>query len=157
MSSPRSSRVIALGLALAAIAPATAAASQDLRSPDASDPFTAPAASVDLRSPDASDPFTAPAARVDLRSPDASDPFTAPAASVDLRAPDSRDVAERHSAGKAPTTMVVRMPQRTHATGGTDWSDVGMGAGGAFAVLALSAGGAVLVQRRRHVRTATTA
>jgi hypothetical protein len=48
------------------------------------------------------------------------------------------------------------MPQRTHASGGTDWSDVGLGAGGALIVLALSTGGAV-VQRRRHVRTPATA
>jgi hypothetical protein len=47
--------------------------------------------------------------------------------------------------------MVVRMPQRTHATGGTDWGDVGLGASGAVILFALSTGGAVAVQRRRHV------
>ena len=117
MCSPRSSRAAALGLVLAALAPATAAAGQD------------------------------------LRSPDARDPFTPTKARVDLRAPDSRDLAQGRSAADAPSVMVVRMPQRTHATGGTDWSDVGLGASGALVMLALSAGGAVAVQRRRHVRS----
>jgi hypothetical protein len=115
MCSPRSSRAAALGLVLAALAPATAVAGQD------------------------------------LRSPDARDPFTAPAARADLRAPDSRDAAEGRSAADAPSVMVVRMPQRTHATGGTDWGDVGLGASGAVILFALSTGGAVAVQRRRHV------
>jgi hypothetical protein len=115
MCSPRSSRAAALGLVLAALAPATAVAGQD------------------------------------LRSPDARDPFTAPADRADLRAPDSRDAAEGRSAADAPSVMVVRMPQRTHATGGTDWGDVGLGASGAVILFALSTGGAVAVQRRRHV------
>ena len=56
MCSPRSTHAIALGLVLAALAPATALASNDLRSPDARDPFVAPAATTaDLRSPDARD------------------------------------------------------------------------------------------------------
>jgi hypothetical protein len=56
MRSPRSTRTVALGLVLAALAPATAVASGDLRSPDARDPFVAPAAATtDLRSPDARD------------------------------------------------------------------------------------------------------
>jgi hypothetical protein len=118
MCSPRSSRAAALGLVVAALAPATAAAQSQ-----------------------------------DLRSPDARDPFTAPAARVDLRAPDSRDAAEGRSAADAPSVMVVRMPQRTHASGGTDWGDVGLGASGAVILFALSTGGAVAVQRRRHLRS----
>jgi hypothetical protein len=56
MCSPRSTQAIALGLVLAALAPASALASGDLRSPDARDPFVAPAtATPDLRSPDARD------------------------------------------------------------------------------------------------------
>jgi hypothetical protein len=93
----------------------------------------------------------------DLRSPDARDPFTSPATRVDLRAPDSRDAAEGRSAADAPSVMVVRMPQRSHAGGGTDWGDVGLGASGALIVLALSTGGAVAVRRRRHVGSAATA
>jgi hypothetical protein len=48
------------------------------------------------------------------------------------------------------------MPPRTHATGGTDWSDVGLGAGGALVMFALSTGGALAVQRRRYVRVKRT-
>jgi hypothetical protein len=118
MCSPRSSRAAALGLVLAALAPATAAAQPQ-----------------------------------DLRSPDAREPFTAPVASTDLRAPDSRDAAEGRSAADAPSVMVVRMPQRSHAGGGMDWADVGVGASGALIVLALTAGGIVAVERRRHVRS----
>jgi hypothetical protein len=56
MCSPRSTQAIALGLVLAALAPPTALARSDLRSPDARDPFLAPAATTpDLRSPDARD------------------------------------------------------------------------------------------------------
>jgi hypothetical protein len=115
---PRSSRATALGLVLAALAPATAFADQDLRSPDAREPFTAPAARVDLRSPD------------------------------------TRDAAAGRSAARSPSVVVVRMPQRTHGPGRTDWSDVGLGAGGALIMFALSTGGALAVQRRRHVRAA---
>jgi hypothetical protein len=97
MCSPRSSRAAALGLVLAALAPATAVAGQDLRSPD------------------------------------------------------TRDAAEGRSAANAPSVMVVRMPSSTHAGAGTDWGDVVLGASGALIVLALSAGGVIAVQRRRHV------
>jgi hypothetical protein len=121
MCSPRSSRAAALGLVLAALAPATAFANQD------------------------------------LRSPDASVPFTAPAARVDLRAPDTRDAAAGRSAAHSPSVVVVRMPQRTHGTGRTDWSDVGLGAGGALVMFALSTAGALAVQRGRRVRAKRTA
>ena len=120
MCSPRSSRAAALGLVLAALVPATAMAGQDLRSPDASDPFTAPTARVDFRSPDA------------------------------------RDAAAGRSAAHSPSVVFVRMPQRTHGTGRTDWNDVGLGAGGALIIFALSTGGALAVQRRRHVRAKRT-
>jgi hypothetical protein len=138
MCSPRSSRAAALGLVLAALAPATAFANQDLRSPDASDQSTATTAQSQYLW-------------------GALEPPAAATAPVDRRAPDTRDVAERHSAGKAPSPMVVRKPQRSHATDGTDWGDVGLGASGALIVLTLSAGGAVAVQRRRHGRSSRTA
>jgi hypothetical protein len=134
MFSPRSSRAAALGLVLAALAPATAFADQDLRSPDARD-------------------LAAPA-RTDLRSPDTYDLATP--VRVDLRAPDSRDAADGRSAPKSPSVVVVRMPQRTHGPGTTDWSDVGLGAGGALVIFALSTGGALAVHRRRHVRAKRT-
>jgi hypothetical protein len=137
MCSPRSSRAAALGLALAALAPATAFANQDLRSPDARDAVTPASAQSQYLWGALEPPATA----------------TAP---IDRRAPDSRDAAEGRSAADAPSVMVVRMPQRTHATGGTDWSDVGLGASGAVILFALSAGGAVAVHRRRQVGSTHT-
>jgi len=134
MSSPRSSRAAALGLVIAALAPATAFAGQDLRSPDARD-------------------LSAPA-RTDLRSPDTRDLATP--ARVDLRAPDTRDAAVGRGASESPSVMVVKMPAASHSGGGLDWGDAGLGASGALIVLALTAGGAVAVQRRRHVRSGRT-
>jgi hypothetical protein len=121
MRSPRSTHAIALGLVLAALAPATAIASGDLRSPDARDPFVTPAA-----------------------------------ATPDLRSPDARDAATGRSAAGSPSVLVVRVPQHRSAAGGMDWGDAFIGAGGAVAVLALTAGGALAVQRRRHVAAART-
>jgi hypothetical protein len=48
------------------------------------------------------------------------------------------------------------MPQHQSAGGGIDWGDAVIGAGGAVAVLALTAGGALALQRRRHVTSART-
>jgi len=121
MRSPRSTHAIALGLVLAALAPATAIAGEDLRSPDARDPFVTPAA-----------------------------------ATPDLRSPDARDAAAGRSAAGSPSVLVVRVPQHRSAAGGMDWGDAVIGAGGAVAVLALTAGGALAVQRRRHVVSART-
>ena len=121
MRSPRSTRAVALGLVLAALAPATAIAGEDLRSPDARDPFVTPAA-----------------------------------ATPDLRSPDARDAAAGRSAAGSPSVLVVRVPQHRSAAGGMDWGDAGIGAGGAVLVLALTAGGTLAVQRRRHVTSATT-
>ena len=93
----------------------------------------------------------------DLRSPDARDPFVAPAAATpDLRSPDARDAAAGRSAAGSPSVLVVRVPQQQSAGGGLDWGDAGIGAGGAVAVLALAAGGTLVVQRRRHVTSART-
>jgi hypothetical protein len=117
MRSPRSTHTVAVGLALAALAPATALASDDLRSPDARDAATA-----------------------------------STAASVDLRTPDAHDAADGRSAAGSPSVLVVRMSQPSASAGsGIDWGDMAVGAGGAVLVLALTAGGTLAVQRRRHV------
>ena len=93
----------------------------------------------------------------DLRSPDARDPFVTPAATTpDLRTPDARDAAAGRSAAGSPSVLVVRVPQHRSAAGGMDWGDAFIGAGGAVAVLALTAGGALVLQRRRHVTSART-
>ena len=117
MFQPRSSRAAALGLVLAALAPATAMAGQDLRSPDARDAATSAAPSVDLRSPDA------------------------------------RDAAEGRSAADAPSVMVVRIPQPSHAGGGMDWGDAGIGAGAVVGLMLLALGsGLAIVHRRQGAR-----
>jgi hypothetical protein len=122
MCSPRSTHAIALGLVVAALAPATALARGDLRSPDARDPFVARAAIT-----------------------------------RDLRSPDARDAAAGRSAAGSPSVLVVRVPQhRSAGDGGIDWGDASIGAGAALAVLALTAGGALVLQRRRHVTSART-
>jgi hypothetical protein len=122
MCSPRSTHAIALGLVLAALAPATALASNDLRSPDARDPFVAPAT-----------------------------------ATPDLRSPDARDAAAGRSAAGSPSVLVVTVPQHRSTSGGMDWGDAGIGAGGAVAVLVLTGGAALALQRRRHATSARTA
>jgi hypothetical protein len=136
MCSPRSTHAIALGLVLAALAPATALASSDLRSPDARDAATASTAQSRYLW-------------------GALEPSTA-AAPVDLRTPDASDAAAGRSAAGSPSVIVVRMPQHQSAGGGMDWGDAGIGAGGAIAVLALTAGGTLALQRRRHVTSART-
>ena len=134
MFQPRSSCAAALGLVIAALGPATAIAGQDLRSPDARDVATP--------------------ARTDLRSPDTRDLATP--ARIDLRAPDTRDAAAGRGASESPSVMVVKLPAASHSGGGIDWGDASIGASGALIVLALTAGGTVAVQRRRHVRADRT-
>ncbi|MGZ6673262.1 MAG: hypothetical protein ACXVFM_13010 [Solirubrobacteraceae bacterium] len=121
MCSPRSTHAVALGLVLAALAPATALAGNELRSPDARDPFVAPATTT-----------------------------------PDLRSPDARDAAAGRSAAGSPSVLVVKIPQHRTAGAGMDWGDAVIGAGGAVAVLALTAGGTLALQRRRHVASART-
>jgi hypothetical protein len=121
MCAPRSTQAIALGLVLAALAPATALASNDLRSPDARDPFVAPAT-----------------------------------AAADLRSPDARDAAAGRSAAGSPSVLVVRIPQHRSAPDGMDWGDAVIGAGGAVAVLVLTGGATLALQRRRHATSART-
>lgn len=121
MCAPRSTQAIALSLVLAALAPATALASNDLRSPDARDPFVAPAT-----------------------------------AAADLRSPDARDAAAGRSAAGSPSVLVVRIPQHRSAPDGMDWGDAVIGAGGAVAVLVLTGGATLALQRRRHATSART-
>jgi hypothetical protein len=83
--------------------------------------------------------LVAPAARasghIDLRSPD--NRYGTTRQAVDLRSPDVRDLS--HAAA----------PDRPSASG-TDWADVGIGAGTAV-VLLVGLGGAVVSLRRRDV------
>jgi hypothetical protein len=137
MCSPRSTHAIALGLVLAALAPGTALASNDLRSPDARDAATASTAQSRYLW-------------------GALEPSTSAAAPVDLRTPDSRDAAAGRSAAGSPSVLVVRVPQHRSAAGGMDWGDAVIGAGGAVAVLVLSGGATLVLRRRRHASSAPT-
>ena len=130
-------RVVLVSAATAALAvPATAAAQQDLRSPDARDAATSavPQPAQDLRSPDGRDAATLPARPQQLRPVQ------------DLRSPDAVDGARGvpPSAPVASPVTVIRS-----AGGGFDWGDAGIGAGGALAVVLLGAGGVLLAGQRR--------
>jgi hypothetical protein len=84
------------------------------------------------------------AAGQDLRSPDARDAAAATPTPVDLSSPDARDVTR-------PRTIVpVRVV--TVADDGFGWNDVAIGAGGAFGLTLLLAGGVSLAARRRAGR-----
>jgi hypothetical protein len=137
MCAPRSTQAIALGLVLAALAPATALASNDLRSPDARDAATASTAQ----------------SRYLWGALESSTPAAEP---VDLRTPDSRDAAAGRSAAGSPSVLVVRIPQHRSAPDGMDWGDAVIGAGGAVAVLVLTGGATLALQRRRHATSART-
>ena len=102
---------------------------------------------------------TAAAVPADLRSPDTRDAArTTEAASSaprqDLRSPDARD----HTAGRgtfnAPDVTVVKMSEPAPTAGGFDWADAGIGAGGILGLVLVGAGGALVISRRTHDRSA---
>ena len=107
--------------------------------------------------------FAAPvagAAPADLRSPDARDAArTAEAATggprQDLRSPDARDLAAGRGTFSAPEVMVVKVSEPSSPpSGGLDWADAGIGAGGMLGLVLVGAGGALLIARRTHDRPA---
>jgi hypothetical protein len=117
----------ALGLAVAAIAAPTAAAQQDLRSPDARDAALS-------QEPRAGNPWQ------DLRSP-----------VQDLRSADTRDHAAGRGTFNAPEVVVVKVPQPSPAAdGGIEWGDAGIGAAVLFGLLALGGSAAIAHRRRDH-------
>ena len=120
--------VLASAVAAALAVPATAAAQQDLRSPDARDAGM-PAPLQDLRSPDTRESAYPPRPQ-DLRSPDAVD--------------SARGVVPSAPA-VSPVTLVRSAPV------GFDWGDAGIGAGGALAVILLGTGGVLIAGRRRGI------
>jgi hypothetical protein len=114
-----------LGLAVAAVAAPTAAAQQDLRSPDATD---------------AANAALAQRARQHQRH--------------DLRTPDARDAAQGHGTFTAPRVTVVKVTQPSPAAAqGLDWGDVGIGSGATLAVVLLGLGGSLIVTHRRRGTT----
>jgi hypothetical protein len=137
---------VALAAGLLVVLPATgAAAGGDLRSPDARDA----AAAVDR----------SPLHAIDLRSPDARDASNVARATshlTDLRSPDARDAANGATStgpyvdaisSLSREALAVTPPTQTST--GTDWGDVGIGAGSVTAVLLIGLGGMVLVTRHR--------
>jgi hypothetical protein len=83
----------------------------------------------------------------DLRSPDAR---PAPAAIQDLRSPDARDAADTRATFSAPEVAVVKATEPSPASGGLDWADVGIGAGGMLALTLLASGATLAIIRRRQ-------
>jgi hypothetical protein len=129
MNPHRFTRPAALGLIVAALAAPTAAAQQDLRSPDARD-----------------------AARTSSSAGTTSTPRQ------DLRAPDTRDYADGRGTFNAPEVTVVKLAQPTPAAdGGIDWGDVGIGAGSVLGLTLLALGGTfAVVHRRQAARSMAT-
>jgi hypothetical protein len=98
-------------------------------------------------------------ARQDLRSPDAQDAASNAAArpaqpSQDLRSPDARDAAD---ASRVPEVTVVKVDESAPSSGGIDWGDAGIGAGGLLGLTLVSLGGMLVVKRRRSHGAVTTA
>jgi hypothetical protein len=69
----------------------------------------------------------------------------------DLRSADTRDYAEGRGTYNAPEVVVVDAPQPVAqpTSGGIDWADVGIGAGGLLGLSLMGLGGALFVVHRR--------
>ena len=144
MFTHRLTRTAAVTVALAAAAvPAASAEPIDAARGGIHYPTPAPEQPQDLRGADAQG---APAGR-DIGTP-------TPA--QDLRHADTRDYAEGRGTYNSPDVVIVRAPAATEpvATGGVDWQDVGIGAGGMLSLALIGAGGALVVVRRRSVQLA---
>jgi hypothetical protein len=69
----------------------------------------------------------------------------------DLRSPDARDAALGRGTFSAPDIAVIKVPQPAPvADNGTDWRDVGIGAGGALGLALLALGATFAIVHRRH-------
>jgi hypothetical protein len=75
----------------------------------------------------------------------------------DLRSADARDSADGRGTFDSPQIIVVKsQPQARPALGNrVDWTDVGIGAGGLFAVGLVGLGGALFVTHRRRAAHTT--
>jgi hypothetical protein len=120
MKHSRLARSAALALALCALAAPTAGAQQDLRSPDTRD--------------------AALAAEAQRGQP-----------GQDLRSPDARDAADGRGTFNAPEVTVVKVTKTSlPVSGGFDWADAGIGAGGLLGLMLLGLGGTFMVLHRRQ-------
>jgi len=79
-----------------------------------------------------------------------------PTPAQDMRHADTRDYAEGRGTYNSPDVVVVKAPAATEpvATGGVDWQDIGIGAGGMLSLALIGAGGALVLVRRRSVQLA---
>lgn len=73
---------------------------------------------------------------------------------VDARSPDAIDFAQGINPGDQPVPKVVTVPRFVEVSGGMQWDDVALGAGGAMGLVLVATGGVVTVMRRRHPRAA---
>jgi hypothetical protein len=121
----KATRVLAAGLAAAALA-APSALAGDLSSPDAREAAATP-------SPQPSDVFTGGVRAPDWLSPDARDAVTPVEQTTAARPPD------------APTVVEVTAPQ------GFDWTSAGIGACGGIALLVLAIAGTATVRSRSRL------
>ena len=142
MRSHRFARTATLALAVSALAVPTAAAQQDLRSPDTRDAARAAEAGPgqDLRSPDTRDAARAAEPQQQVVP-----------TGQDLRSPDSRDAADGRGTFNAPEVTVVKVSEPS-SSGGLDWGDVGIGAGSLLGLILVGLGSTLLVVHRRQAR-----
>jgi hypothetical protein len=75
---------------------------------------------------------------------------TSAAPRQDLRSPDTRDYAEGRGTFNAPEVTVVKVAEPAPPTGGIDWGDASIGAGGMLGLTLLALGSSVAVVHRRH-------
>lgn len=149
-------RALAVALALAAIAVPTAQAKPvDTQYPAYPTPVTpSEDGPKDYSMNSATGDYRAPATMQDRHTAD----LVAAAAatgSKDLRMPDTVDAANGRGPATAPDITVVKVPTPAPApsSGGVDWADAGIGAGGALAMIVLAGGSALaVVHRRRTLR-----
>jgi hypothetical protein len=151
-------RALAVALALAAIAVPTAQAKPvDVQFPAYPTPVTpSENGPKDYSMNSATGDYRAPATKQDRHTTD----MVAAAAATgwkDLRMPDTVDAANGRGPATAPDITVVRVPTpapvAAPSSGGVDWADAGIGAGGALAMIVLAGGSALaVVHRRRTLR-----
>jgi hypothetical protein len=96
-------------------------------------------------------PAAAAQAIQDLRSPDARDAATQVQPAPDLSSPDAQDAVEGRGAWKAPQVMVVKVSRpQVSSSSGFDWTDAGIGAGGALGLVLIAVGGTLVVAHGRR-------
>ena len=143
MFAHRLTRTIALALALGAVAAPTALA-MPADGPIVTSKHTLP---NDVQS-DLERGFTGSA---DTRDYEPMRQAEQPQPRQDLRNPDTVDFANGRGTYNSPEVVVVEAPQPAAqpTSGGIDWADAGLGAGGLLAISLIGLGGALFIVHRR--------